>query len=117
MKINSAKLKKLIKEELVAITTDQPIEEGAPADPGANDTGAPAPGAQDAGKALAEFALTKTLDLAKGPLTQLAQKGDDVAKWEFITILASKLGIDIKQDVAKLGAMQTRKSKARAAGE
>lgn len=108
MKLSKEKLKNLIKEELSSLREEDPA---APAEAGAD------AGAGDARKALAQTTLKKVLALAKRPLAELAQKGDEIAKQEFLTILATKLGINIKDSVSKLSRLQGTQDKNRAQGE
>jgi hypothetical protein len=114
MKFTKEQLLQIIKEEVSRAAKTTSAVDGKPQET----TQAPAQaGADDARKALAHFTLKKVLRLAKAPLEELAQKGDEIAKQEFLTILATKLGIDIKDSVQKLGRLQGTQDKRRAAGE
>ena len=104
MNIDKARLKQIIKEEVTKILENP--EQKAPQ----------APGAKDASKARAQFTLDKVNSLAGKYIKDFAQKADDVAKREFLSVMARTLGINIGQDVARLKQTQAAQTKA-AAGE
>jgi hypothetical protein len=104
MKVDKAKLKQIIKEEVTRILENP--EQKAPQ----------AAGAQDAQKARAQIVLDKINSLAGKYIKDFAQKADDVAKREFLSVMARAIGVDIGQDVTRLKQTQTAQTKA-AAGE
>jgi hypothetical protein len=109
MNVTKERLREIIREEV------ERFDEGPPAPGQSSHDPRYRSNAGDAKKALAQFTLKKVLQLAKQPLEDLVSKGDVVAKREFLTILATKLGIDIKGEVSKLGAMQQTQARAREA--
>ena len=104
MNISEARLKQIIKEEVNKILENP--EQKTPQ----------APGAEDASKSSAQLALNKVNSLAGKHIKEFARKADDVAKREFLSVMARVIGIDIGQDVARLKQTQAAQTKA-AAGE
>lgn len=104
MNIDKTRLKQIIKEEVAKIL-ENPEQKAQQA-----------PGAKDASKSRAQFVLNKVNSLAGEHIRDFAKKADDVAKREFLSVMARAIGVDIGQDIARLKQTQAAQTKA-AAGE
>lgn len=102
MIIDKQRLKQVIREEILEAV--EKLQQS------------PTPGAGDARKSTAQLAVKKVEQLANKHILELAKKGDDVAKAEFLSIMARKLGISFKQAYALI--LRTEKAQMKAqAGE